>query len=84
MVEVEAWSDNYLYRKYDQDKSEWTDEYMSAPDIQPPVTLEDIKSDTTPIKETTMLAADDALTIMEIQLSTEDKLNRILAHLGLQ
>lgn len=84
MIEVEVWSDSYLYRKYDKDKSEWTDEYMSVPDVPPKVTLESIKSDTAPIKETTTLTADDALTIMEIQLSNEDKLNRILAHLGLQ
>lgn len=83
MVEVEAWSDSYLYRKYDKDKSEWTDEYMSVPDVPPKVTLESIKSDTTPIKETTTLTADDALTIMEYQTILDEKLNKIIAHLGL-
>ena len=83
MIEVEAWSDSYLYRKYDKDKSEWTDEYMSVPDVSPKVTLESIKSDTSPIKETTTLTADDALTIMEYQTILDEKLNKIIAHLGL-
>ena len=83
MIEVEAWNDSYLYRKYDKDKSEWTDEYMSVPDVPQKVTLESIKSDIAPIKETTTLTADDALTIMEYQTILDEKLNKIIVHLGL-
>ena len=83
MIEVEAWTDSYLYRKYDKDKSEWIDEYMSIPYVPQEVTLESIKSDTAPIKETTTLTADDALTIMEYQTILDEKLNKIIAHLGL-
>lgn len=75
---------NYIGRKYDRQNKKWTDEYLPIPEPQTQLTLQDIKNDISPIKETTTLTADDALTIMEIQLSNEDKLNRILAHLGLQ
>ncbi|MDY3369308.1 hypothetical protein [Zhenhengia yiwuensis] len=84
MIPIESYDLSYINRKYDRHNKKWTDEYLPIPEPQIPVTLEDIKGDTAPIKETTMLTADDALTIMEIQLSNEDKLNRILAHLGLQ
>lgn len=84
MLLIEQYDSSYIRRKYDRQNKKWTDEYLPIPEPQIPVTLEDIKGDTAPIKETTMLTADDALTIMEIQLSNEDKLNRILAHLGLQ
>ena len=67
-----------------QDDMIQIENYLPIPEPHLPITLEDIKSDTAPIKETTTLTADDALTIMEIQLGNEDKLNRILAHLGLQ
>ena len=84
MIYIENYDVSYIGRKYDRKNKKWTDEYLPIPEPQIPVTLEDIKGDTAPIKETTTLTADDALTIMEIQLSNEDKLNRILAHLGLQ
>ncbi len=43
-------------------------------DVPQKVTLESIKSDTAPIKETTTLTADDALTIMEYQTILDEKL----------
>lgn len=84
MIQIENYDISYINRKYDRQNKKWTDEYLPIPEPHIPITLEDIKSDTAPIKETTTLTADDALTIMEIQLGNEDKLNRILAHLGLQ
>lgn len=84
MILLEQYDASYIGRKYDRQNKKWTNEYLPKPEPHKQVTLEDIKNDTAPIKETTTLTADDALTIMEIQLSNEDKLNRILAHLGLQ
>lgn len=74
---------NYIGRKYDRQNKKWTDEYLPIPEPQIPVTLEDIKGDTAPIKETTTLTADDALTIIEYQTVLDEKLNKIITHLGL-
>ena len=83
MIQIENYDISYINRKYDRQNKKWTDEYLPIPEPQIPVTLEDIKGDTAPIKETTMLTADDALTIMEYQTILDEKLNKIIAHLGL-
>lgn len=83
MIPIESYDLSYINRKYDRHNKKWTDEYLPIPEPQIPVTLEDIKGDTAPIKETTMLTADDALTIMEYQTILHEKLNKIIAHLGL-
>ncbi|MDU6361766.1 MAG: hypothetical protein E6590_17690 [Clostridiales bacterium] len=83
MIPIESYDLSYINRKYDRHNKKWTDEYLPIPEPQIPVTLEDIKGDTAPIKETTMLTADDALTIMEYQTILDEKLNKIIAHLGL-
>lgn len=82
MILIEENGD-YIGRKYDKQNKKWTDECLSIPEPQIPITLEDIKGDTAPIKETTTLTADDALTIMEYQITLDEKLNKIIAHLGL-
>ena len=74
---------NYIGRKYDRQNKKWTDEYLPIPEPQIQLTLQDIKNDTSPIKETTTLTADDALTIMEYQTVLDEKLNKIIVHLGL-
>ena len=83
MIPIESYDLSYINRKYDRHNKKWTDEYLPIPEPQIPVTLEDIKGDTAPIKETTMLTADYALTIMEYQTILDEKLNKIIAHLGL-
>lgn len=83
MLLIEQYDSSYIGRKYDRQNKKWTDEYLPIPEPQIPVTLEDIKGDTAPIKETTTLTADDALTIMEYQTVLDEKLNKIITHLGL-
>lgn len=83
MICIENYDVSYIGRKYDRQNKKWTDEYLPIPEPQVSVTLDDIKSDTAPIKETTTLTADDALTIMEYQTILDEKLNQIMAHLGL-
>lgn len=83
MIPIESYDLSYINRKYDRHNKKWTDEYLPIPEPQMPVTLEDIKGDTAPIKETTTLTADDALTIMEYQTVLDEKLNKIITHLGL-
>lgn len=83
MILIEQYDSSYIRRKYDRQNKKWTDEYLPIPEPQIPVTLEDIKGDTAPIKETTTLTADDALTIMEYQTVLDEKLNKIITHLGL-
>ena len=83
MILLEQYDVSYIGRKYDRQNKKWTNEYLPKPEPQVSVTLDDIKSDTAPIKETTTLTADDALTIMEYQTILDEKLNHIIAHLGL-
>lgn len=83
MIYIENYDVSYIGRKYDRQNKKWTNEYLPKPEPQASVTLDDIKSDTAPIKETTTLTADDALTIMEYQTILDEKLNQIMAHLGL-
>lgn len=83
MILLEEYDTSYLSRKFDRDDRLWIDEYLPTPNPQTPLTLEDIKGDITPIKETTSLTADDALTIMEYQTVLDEKLSKIITHLGL-
>ena len=77
MIPIESYDISYINRKYDRQNRKWTDEYLPIPEPQLPVTLEDIKGDTAPIKETTTLTADDALTIMEYTITIlDEKLNK--------
>ena len=68
------------YRKYDPS----TGDFYDPIEIEVIVTNEDIIKDTRSIDMITTLTSDDALTIMELQLDIDDKLNKIIAHLGIQ
>ena len=83
MILIPEYDDAYIFRIYNIQKKEWTNEYLPPKEVQPQLTLEDIKNDTAPIKETITLTADDALTIMEYQTVLDEKLSKIITHLGL-
>ena len=83
MILIDDYDTSYLRRRYDRQNKQWTDEYLPVPEQPIELTLEDIKSDTAPIKATTSLTADDALTIMEYQTVLDEKLSQIITHLGL-
>ncbi|MDA3732025.1 hypothetical protein PBV87_11085 [Niameybacter massiliensis] len=83
MILIEQYDNLYISRKYDKESKQWTDEYLSIIDPQAELTLQDIKKDTSPIKATTSLTADDTLTIMEYQTALDEKLSKIITHLGL-
>ena len=83
MILIEDYNNTYIGRKYNRQSKQWTNEYLPVPQLQQEVSLKDIKNDTSPIKTTTSLTADDALTIMEYQTALDEKLSKIITHLGL-
>lgn len=81
LILLEEYDESYLNRKYDTETKEWTDEYYVYEPLE--VTLSEHELITKETYETTSLSAEDNLLNMDLLTTIDDKLNLIMAHLGL-
>ena len=80
MILIDTYDTSFLNRKYDYQKKVWTDDYY----IQKPIIIEsEHEVLTKTINNNLELTSFDNLLNMDILISLDEKLNKIIEHLGI-
>lgn len=82
MVLLEEYNESYIGRKYNLVLKEWTDEYFTPELEGKPISEHETL--TKEVYDITQFASEDNLLNMDLICSIEEKLTRIMEHLGIE
>ena len=81
LIRIESMDDSYFNRKYDRETESWTDEYKPEPVRD--IVLSEHEKLTKQINENVELGSMDNLLNMDMILQVDEKLNKLIKHLGI-